>query len=61
MKFIKIPSTNSYQLTKFVHSLESLHSVKPLGEEFADRTFRIFATFLYSDVKRVAGRLKVRV
>jgi len=61
MKFIQIPSTNSHQPTKLVDYFESLHNVNPIVEEFADGTFRIFATFLYSGVKKVAGRLKVKV
>jgi len=61
MKFIQIPSTNSYQRTKLVDYVESLHNVNLIVEQFVDGTFRIFATFLYSGVKKVAGRLKVKV
>ena len=61
MKFIQIPSTNSHQRIKLVDYFESLHNVNPIVEQFADGTFRIFATFLYSGVKKVARRLKVKV
>ena len=61
MKFTQTPSTNSYQRTKLVDYFESLHNINPIVEQFADGTFRIFATFLYSDIKKVAGRLKVKV
>lgn len=42
-------------------NFESLHNVKPIVEEFADGTFRIFVTFLYSGITKVAGRLKVEI
>jgi hypothetical protein len=61
MKFIQILSTNSRQRTKLVNYFESLHNVNPTVEQFVDGTFRIFATFLYSDVTKVAGRLKVKI
>lgn len=61
MKFIQIPSTKSHQRTKLVDDFESLHNVNPIVEEFADKTFRIFTTFLYSGVKKVVGRLRVKV
>lgn len=61
MKFIEIPSSNSHKRTKLVDYFENLHNVKPIVKQFADGTFRIFATFLYSGVTRVAGRLKVKV
>jgi hypothetical protein len=61
MNFTQIPSTNSHQRTKLVDCFESLHSVNSIVEPFVDGTFRIFATFLYSGVKKVAGRLKVKV
>jgi hypothetical protein len=61
MKSIEIPSSNSHKRTKLVDYFENLHNVKPIVKQFADGTFRIFATFLYSGVTRVAGRLKVKV
>jgi hypothetical protein len=61
MKFIQIPSTNSRQRTKLVSYFKNLHNVNPIVEQFVDGSFRIFATFLYCGVNKVAGRLKVKI
>jgi hypothetical protein len=55
MKFTQTSSTNSHQRTKLVDYFESLHNVYPIVEQFVD------GTFLYSGIKKVAGRLKVKV
>lgn len=61
MKFIKVPSTNTDQRTKLIDYFERLHQAKPVIEQFADGTFRVFATFLYSSADKVGKRWVIKV
>jgi len=61
MKFIQIPSTNSDRCRKLIDYFKILHKVDPIVQELADGRFRIYATFLFSDVDKRNGRHVVNV
>jgi hypothetical protein len=56
MNFINIPNTKQSLRTKIIQYFKKLHKTQTIVEQFTDGTFRIFATFLYSDVQKISNR-----
>ena len=56
MNFINIPNTKQSLRTKIIQYFKKLHKTQTIVEQFTDSTFRIFATFLYSDVQKISNR-----
>lgn len=56
MQFIGVSPTKQNQRTKLIDYFERLHKADPIVKQFTDGSFRIFATFLYSGINKVANR-----
>jgi hypothetical protein len=61
MNFIGIPNTKRNQREKILEYFQTLHQTDPIVEQFSDSSFRIFATFLYSDVQKINNRWVARI
>jgi hypothetical protein len=61
MNFIGIPSTKQNQRLKMIEYFRQLHKTDPIIETFSDIQLRLFATFLYSGVKKQSNRWFVRI
>ena len=61
INFIGIPSTKQNQRLKMIEYFRQLHKTDPIIETFSDVQLRLFATFLYSGVKKQSNRLFYRI
>lgn len=60
MHFIGIPINKQNQRMKLIQYFKQLHNNEPLIEEFSNGGFRIFASFLYSEVNKISNRWVVK-